>query len=111
MRTVLVAAAALALCGCTALMLGGGSPGQGPGGSGRPAAPASTDSGTTAAIRSRLRADPVLGAFDLRVETLSNRVTLRGSVSTYAARKRAGDIAASVDNVVAVDNRIGVAGN
>ena len=110
MRALFPLIATLALGGCTALMLGNGSAGGGATANGRPTAQLSRDDSTTAEIRRLFSADPVISAFDIRVVTKANRVTLRGTVSSYAARQRATDIAAEVASVAAVDNRIAVAG-
>ncbi len=99
---------AWAASGCTALMVGGGSSGGARHGEDAAAVQASRDSGTTAAVRRRLGADSMLGGYDIGVTTSGSRVILRGTVGSYAARQRAADIAASVDAVVAVDNRIEV---
>lgn len=110
MRILFPVIATLALCGCTALMLGNGSAGGGAAGSGRPASQVNSDGATTAEIRSLFRADPMISTFNISVETKASRVTLRGTVSSYSARQRAAELAATVAGVAAVDNRIAVAG-
>lgn len=116
MQKLMMTAAACALAvwatsGCTALMVGGGSPGSSGHRQSTPASQPSRDGGTTAAVRDLLVSDPMLGSYDIGVSTSGSRVTLRGTVGSYAARKRAGEIAASVATVAAVENRIVVERN
>ena len=100
------------LSGCTAMLLGGGNGGSESSRSERTAAVVATDSETTAAVREALAADTLLGRYRLGVATEAGRVTLQGSVDTYAARSRAGTLARQVAGVVSVNNRIRVtAGN
>ena len=102
---------AVLLTGCTGMLLGGGNGGTAPGGE-RTAAAVAADGETTAAVRGRLAADPMLGRYRLAIETREGRVTLQGTVDTYSARSRAGMLARQVEGVVSVNNRIRVtAGN
>lgn len=97
----------LLLSGCTAMLLGGNGGGQ-QAGRERTAAEIRSDSGTTAAVRERLGADPTLSRYRLGVETREGHVTLTGTVDTYAARSRAAALARQVDGVASVNNRIRV---
>lgn len=108
MRTLLIIAAACALGGCTALMVGGGNPAAGsPQGSSPPAgAQAARDGATTANVRRRLAADSAVDATGIDVNAYAGRVTLSGRVGSYAERRRAGEIAAGVEGVQSVDNRL-----
>ena len=100
------------LSGCTAMLLGGGNGAAEPSRGERTAAAIAADSETSAAVRERLAADSVLGRYRLGVEARDGRVTLQGTVDTYAARSRAATLAGQVDGVVSVNNRIRVtAGN
>jgi hyperosmotically inducible periplasmic protein len=100
------------LSGCTGMLLGGGNGGTAPAEGERTAAAVAADGDTTAAVRGRLAADPMLGQYRLGIETREGRVTLQGTVDTYSARSRAGMLAREVDGVVSVNNRIRVtAGN
>lgn len=104
MRLVILSAFAL-LAGCTAMLLGGGNepqPGE------RSSAGLAADTRTTAAVRDRLGADAALARHSLGVATYQGRVTLTGSVDSYAARDRAGELARGVAGVTSVDNRIRV---
>ncbi len=106
MKTLAVCITLIALSGCTALMLSGG---QGANGAAAPgSATAAGDASTSAAVSRSLQADPVVGLYAVDVTTMAGRVTLRGTVGSYAARQRAGEIAAGVATVRAVDNRIAV---
>lgn len=98
----------LLLSGCTAMLLGGGNGGTPAGQDERNSAEIAADSRTTAAVRDRLTADPVLGRYRLGIGTRDGRVTLQGAVDTYAARSRAGALARQVEGVVSVNNRIRV---
>lgn len=98
----------LTLAGCTAMLLGGGNGGAESGRDTRTAARVAADAATTAAVQDRLLADALLGRYDLTVQTSGGRVTLRGSVGSYSARSRAGQVAAGVDGVASVNNRIRV---
>ena len=96
------------------MLLGSGSgsgSGNGGGQSGddtRTSSRVAADAATSAAVRDRLIADSMLGRYDFDVQTIDGRVTLRGSVGTYSARTRAGRLAAEVDGVGSVNNRIRV---
>ncbi|MDZ7644026.1 MAG: BON domain-containing protein [Woeseiaceae bacterium] len=107
--TIAVALGALVLSGCTAMLVGG----AGSGGTRtqtEAGTPASSDSATTAAIRRRFVADPVVAAFDIAILTRAGHVTLRGTVSSYAARARAERLAAAVTGVRRITNEVEVAG-
>jgi hyperosmotically inducible periplasmic protein len=99
----------LPLAGCTAMLLGSGNGGKAPGGDSRTEARIAADAATTTAVQDRLVADPMLGRYDFIVQTFDGRVTLRGSVGSYSARSRAGQVAAGVGGVASVNNRISVA--
>lgn len=106
MRIALLLAAVLVTGGCTALMVG-----NGPNGNPGPGREAARDSGITAAIERRLAGDPRVDASSIDVTTVAGRVTLSGSVATWAGRERAGEVARSTAGVVAVDNRLTVVGS
>lgn len=110
MRILLTALALMSLSACTALMVGGAAAGGYQlGKDERSAAQVTRDGATTATIKSRLIVDKVVSAFNVNVDTYDNRVTLRGTVGTYAARARAEAVARELDVVVGVDNQIKVA--
>lgn len=109
MRFLMLMTLILTVSGCTAMLLGGGNSGDSrPERGSRTSAQISIDGRITAAVRDRMAADSVLGDYDVSVQTFDNRVTLRGSVGTYSARERAAQLAAAVEGVDSVDNRIRV---
>lgn len=90
------------------MLLGSGNGGGQTGNDSRTSPRIAADAATTAAVHDRLIADAMLGRYDLDVQTIDGRVTLRGSVGTYSARARAGQLAAGVNGVTSVNNRIRV---
>ncbi|MBT8096159.1 MAG: BON domain-containing protein [Woeseia sp.] len=109
MRLLILLVGVLALPGCAALMVGGAAAGGYQlGKDERSAGQVTRDGATTTKIKSKMIADKVVNAFSINVDTYADRVTLRGSVGSYAARKRAGQIAAGTDGVIDVDNQIKV---
>ncbi len=109
MRVLVTICALMLLSGCTALMVGGAAAGGYQlGKDERSASQVTRDGATTASIKSRLIADSEVSAFNVNVDTYANRVTLRGTVGSYEARVRAGEIASSVDAVQTVDNQLKV---
>lgn len=108
-----VLAAALLLSGCAVGMLkgaaGAGSTGNGSSRQdGRSAARISADDSITSAVRSKLRANPALKAFNLGVATYDGVVTLRGGVNNVGQRTAAERDARSVRGVRAVQNQLTV---
>ncbi|EGJ12516.1 MULTISPECIES: BON domain-containing protein [Rubrivivax] len=66
------------------------------------------DATVTARVNAELAKDPDLSALRIDVDTESGRVVLKGSAPDVAARERATQIAARVDGVKGVDNRLEV---
>jgi len=66
------------------------------------------DATVTARVNAELAKDPGLSALRIDVDTESGRVVLKGSAPDAAARERATQIAARVDGVKGVDNRLEV---
>ena len=99
---------AVALSGCTAMLLGGGNSDGTSVSSAPSSAQASADGAITTAVQRRLGDDPVLAQYGLRIETVNRRVTLRGAVGSHEARERAIRLAGSVEGVERVDSRITV---
>ncbi|HLT91741.1 MAG TPA: BON domain-containing protein [Woeseiaceae bacterium] len=95
----------LLLAGCTAMLLGSG---EAPTPEERSAVAHAADVEITTEVRQRLRTDPAFAAAGIGVSTYRGRVTLTGSVRSYAARQRAAELARGVDGVVSVDNRLQV---
>lgn len=103
-------AASLALSSCTGLLLGGSG-----GGSGRPlgsdtrsTSQVATDNAISAEIRERLSGDETVSRFLIRVHTVNRRVSLYGTVDSYAARDHAVRVASGVQGVGTIDNQIRV---
>lgn len=67
------------------------------------------DAAITASVRAQLALDAELRASNIDVDTVAGRVALTGSAPNPSARERASQIAASIDGVRSVDNRLGVA--
>ncbi|MGB5347788.1 MAG: BON domain-containing protein [Woeseia sp.] len=109
MRILILLSTAWLLAGCTALMVGGAAAGGYQiGKDERSAGQVTRDGATTTRIKSKMIADKVVNAFSINVDTYADQVTLRGNVGSAAARSRAGEIAASTDGVISVDNQIKV---
>lgn len=60
----------------------------------------------TAHVNAELALDQTLGASPIAVRTQSGRVLLTGVAPDRAARERAGQLAAGITGVTAVDNRL-----
>ncbi|HSN39405.1 MAG TPA: BON domain-containing protein [Burkholderiales bacterium] len=69
------------------------------------------DSVITTKIKSEFVKDETVKALDVHVRTFKGKVQLSGFVKTQAEKNRAGEIAKSVEGVVAVDNGLVVKGN
>lgn len=67
------------------------------------------DASITASVKAKLLEDNRTKGFDINVDTVNGRVTLRGGADSSADRMVAADIARSTDGVVSVDNQITVA--
>lgn len=72
------------------------------------AATAENDITITSKVRYHLSSDADLGLKELSVETHDGHVSLRGTSPDAASRDRATQVAAAVDGVAAVDNRMTV---
>ena len=104
-----VLAASLTLSSCTGMLLGGSSGSGRPlGGDTRSSSQAATDHSISAEVRARLGSDNDVSRFPIRVETVNRRVTLYGTVDSYAARDQAVRVARGVPGVSMVDNQIRV---
>jgi len=67
------------------------------------------DATITASIKAKLLEDNRTEGFDINVDTVNGRVTLRGGADSSADRIAAADIARGTEGVIAVDNEIAVA--
>lgn len=106
MRNITVVLMALVVSGCSAMMLGGGS-GAAPPNSGSKMR-ATSDSATTAAVKTNLAADAAVNSFMIGVRTNGGKVTLTGTVDSYVAYEQAERIAIRTDGVQSIENRIQV---
>lgn len=103
MKIALILSLLLSLAGCTSLMLGGGQ------GSSSPAAGRAVDDRAIAsAVYRALEDDLLTSGAGLSVDSRAARVTLRGTVSSYAARARAETLARNTPGVSTVENQIRV---
>lgn len=66
------------------------------------------DTAITAGIKAKLAMDPDLKTLDVHVETTAGRALLHGTAPSAAAQARATELAAAVDGVISVDNRLSV---
>ncbi len=108
MRVLEILLVGIILSGCSGLMMTGSSGGSSIDESGPSQSQQASDSAITARVRSRYAADPLVSLFDIDVQTSGAKVTLSGTVASYAAREEAEKIAISTDGVKAVDNQINV---
>lgn len=99
----------IGLAGCGAAVVGGAAAGGYYVGKDKRSVGTMTDDGSiTTKINARFVKDDLVSAWDINVDTYNGVVTLYGSVSSAAARARAGRIAASVKGVRRVENKITV---
>lgn len=69
------------------------------------------DAAITTEVNAKLAADKTLSVMRINVDTSGGRVKLEGEAPSGEARNRASALAASVDGVLGVDNRLSVRGN
>lgn len=98
--TMLAAAIALSLGACTTTTDKSGT---------RTMAQTIDDATITGSVKTKLLADSRTKAFDINVDTARGVVTLNGGADSQAAKRAAGQLAASATGVVRVDNRLVVA--
>ena len=109
MRILSVMIISIALSGCTALMVGGAAVGgYQVGKDERGPSQVASDSAITTKIKSKYAVDSTVSMFQVGVRTYENKVTLSGTVGSYAAREVAEQLAIGTDGVKAVDNQIKV---
>ena len=75
------------------------------------AAASATDIAITAKVNAALAADDSLSALKIDVDTEAGKVELTGTAPDEAARERATTLAAAVEGVVTVENRLTVVKN
>jgi hyperosmotically inducible protein len=107
MRGLVILVIAITLSACSGLLLSGGSAGGTAEGS--PAEKdAPNDASLVSAINSKFAEDLSLAPLGISVRSSAGKVTLSGSVPTYALRESAEKQALATRGVKAVDNRITV---
>lgn len=104
MRILLVIFAAITLSGCTSMLLGTNTSSETRVASPQSASP--QDEAISASIRRQFSADAEVAQFPIGIRTLHGRVTLSGTVGSYAVRDRAIEIASQTNAVGNVDNRL-----
>ena len=108
MRVLEILLVGIILSGCSGLMMTGSSGGSSVETDRPSQSQQASDSAITAHVRSRYAADSLVSSFDIDVRTSGAKVTLSGTVASYAAREEAEKIAINTDGVKAVDNQINV---
>ena len=107
MRMLIIVVALLTVPGCTSILLGDASSGEGsmPADE-RGSAQLAADDAISAAIRRKLSADELLSRYAIGIRTVNGEVTLSGTVGSYEARDRAVQVATATDGVRRVSNRL-----
>jgi hyperosmotically inducible protein len=106
---LLAVAAAWALSGCAAALIGGAAAGGYYAGKDeRTASQIARDGAITTEVKSKMVADPAVKALDVNVDTRENVVILRGTVRTTAQRAAAERVARSAKGVKSVRNELKV---
>ena len=106
MRTLWLLLVAIALTGCTSMLLGNTSSRESTAGSTAASPSSAADTAISSEIRRRLGADTSLREYAIGIRSQSGRVTLSGTVGSYEHRDRAVAIARDTSGVQTVDNRI-----
>lgn len=65
-----------------------------------------TDASITAAVKMKMADDPVVGAFDINVDTEDGMVELHGTVESETEASKAVEIARSVEGVRSVKSKL-----
>jgi hyperosmotically inducible protein len=100
--------AALLASGCTAAKNTGTAVGEGTKEAAEQVGQAATDASITAAVKMKMADDPLVGAFDIDVDTKDGRVTLTGKVKSQAEADKAVAIARSVEGVKSVSSNLAI---
>ncbi len=108
MRILVILLSGITLCGCSGLMIGGGSAGSTTVQRDTAGQSQAGNSLLSELVVAKFAADPVVSKLGLDVRASAGMVTLSGKVPTYSARETAEKLAMATDGVKAVDNRITV---
>jgi osmotically-inducible protein OsmY len=106
LKFVVTVVLALALQGCTAMLLGGNGSSETTSRDTRNSAQQTADSRISGSIRSQFNAEPLLNGSTIGIRTVSGRVTLTGTIGSYEGRDKAASIAGNTSGVNSVDTRI-----
>jgi len=107
MRVLLAAMLVLVLPGCTSMLLGNASSGDGGMSTDqRSSSQVAADNTISATIRRKLSADSTVSQYAIGIRTVDRNVTLSGTVGSFPARDRAVQIATDTDGVNNVRNQI-----
>ena len=106
MRTLWLLLVAIALSGCTSMLLGNTSSRESTTRSSTTSTNNQADTAISGEIRRKLGADASLRDYAIGIRSQSGRVTLSGTVGSYEHRDRAVSIARDTGGVRSVDNRI-----
>ncbi len=106
MRMLFVMFASLSLWGCAGMLLGGGATSERAPTSRQGTSQSGTDTAISGALRQQYSADDEISEFGIGIRSSSGRVTLTGTVGSYAVRDRVVDIARNTIGVVSVDSRV-----
>lgn len=108
-RTLTLLVACFALGGCAAAVVGGAAAGgYYVGQDERTAGQIARDAEITARVKTRLARDDQVKALQVNVDTRNFVVYLNGQVDSAVARERAAELAAGVEGVTEVRNRLEV---
>ncbi len=99
--------AGILVTGCTAAKNTGTAVGEGTKEVAQQVGQVATDASITAAVKMKMADDPLVGAFDIDVDTADGRVTLKGRVKSRAEADKAVAIARSVEGVRSVSSNLG----
>lgn len=107
MRVIITALMITGLAGCTSMLLGSNSSSDmSSAAPARSSAQVAQDDTISASIRQQFSADPAVGKYSIGIRTVERKVTLSGTVGSYAVRDRALQIASNTKNVGGVNNRL-----
>jgi len=106
MRMLLIIFASVSLSGCAGMLLGGGSTSERAPATRQSTSPTSADSALSGALRQQYSADDEISQYGIGIRAVSGRVTLTGTVGSYAIRDRVVAIARNTRGVTSVDSRV-----
>ena len=117
MRILLTLLVLSSLTACAGMLLGSGTtpnsraPSEQTPASRQTGGQSNADRNVSGALRQQFSADREISQFGVGIRSVAGRVTLTGTVGSYAVRDRIVDIARKTRGVVSVDNRLVVNSN